>query len=171
MIRHPLVTIAEAVLTDARSKMGLTPWGRSGRREPTGHSPDCRATGARWQGEGSHTTSVTMKTRAALKTGCTLLFVVLAFGTHLFADDIPTFIDPDVNTFVKLYAQFVTDYVDAYKAAQAGDNSKLQALQPKSRELQVQAAQIPGKITPDEADKFSAFIGRCSEKISDVTKQ
>ena len=122
-------------------------------------------------GEGFHTTSITMKTRAALKTGCTLLFVVLAFGTRLFADDIPAFSDPDVNTFVKSYAQFVTDYVDAYNAAKTGDSSKLPALQPKSRELQVQAAQIAGKIKPDESEKFSAFVGRCSEKISAVTKQ
>ena len=112
-----------------------------------------------------------MKTRAALKTGCTLFFVVIAFGTRLFADDIPAFTDPDVNSFVKSYAQFVTDYVDAYTAAKTGDNSKLQDLEPKSRELQVQAAQIAGKIKPDEAEKFSAFIGRCSEKISAVTKQ
>jgi hypothetical protein len=112
-----------------------------------------------------------MKTRVALKTGCTLLFVVLAFGTRLFADDIPAFGDPDVNSFVKSYAQFVTDYVDAYKTAKTGDNSKLQALEPKSRELQVQAAQIAGKIKPNEAEKFSAFIGRCSEKISAVAKQ
>lgn len=112
-----------------------------------------------------------MKTRVALKTGCTLLFFVLAFGTRLFADDIPAFGDPDVNSFVKSYAQFVTDYVDAYKTAKTGDNSKLQALEPKSRELQVQAAQIAGKIKPNEAEKFSAFIGRCSEKISAVAKQ
>ncbi len=108
-----------------------------------------------------------MKTRSAL----TLLLVFFALGTRLFADDIPTFNDPDVNAFVKSYAQFVIDYVDAYTAAKTGDNSKLQALQSKSRELQAQAAQIPGKIKPDEAEKFSTFIGRCSEKISDVTKQ
>ena len=112
-----------------------------------------------------------MKNRPALKTGCTLLFIVLVFCSRLFADEIPTFTDPDVNTFVKGYAQFVIDYVDAYKAAKAGDSSKLQALQSKSRELQAQAAQIPGKIKPDEAEKFSSFVGRCSEKISDVTKQ
>jgi len=55
-----------------------------------------------------------MKTRSALKKA--LLFVVLAFGNHLFADDIPTFSNPEVNTFVKSYAQFVIDYVDAYRA-------------------------------------------------------
>jgi len=111
-----------------------------------------------------------MKTRSALRKGCTLLFVVLAFGNRLFADDIPTFSDPDVNIFVKSYAQFVIDYVDAYKAAKTGDGSKLQALQPRTRELQAQAAEIPSKIKPDEADKFSTFIDRCSEKISNVTK-
>jgi hypothetical protein len=109
-----------------------------------------------------------MKTRSALKKA--LLFVVLAFGNHLFADDIPTFSNPEVNTFVKSYAQFVIDYVDAYRAAKTGDNSKLQALQPRTQELQAQAAEIPGKIKPDEAEKFSTFIGQCSEKISDVTK-
>src|SRR5271166_2311036 len=108
-----------------------------------------------------------MKTRSPLRTGFILFFAVLAFGTRLYADDIPTFSDPDVNTFVKSYAQFVMDYVEAYNAAKTGDNSKLQALQSKSRELQAQAAQIPGKIKPDEAERFSNFIGRCSEKISD----
>ena len=112
-----------------------------------------------------------MKTRSAFKKGCTLLFVLLTFGNHLLADDIPTFSDPDVNIFVKSYAQFVIDYVDAYSAAKTGDSSKLEALQARTRELQAQAAEIPGKIKPDEAEKFSSFIGRCSEKISDVTKQ
>ena len=93
-----------------------------------------------------------MKTRSALKTGFVLLFLVLAFGDRLFADDIPTFSDPDLNIFVKSYAQFVIDYVDAYKAAKSGDNSKLQALQSRTGELQAQAAEIPGKIKPDEAE-------------------
>jgi len=112
-----------------------------------------------------------MKTRSALKTRFVLLFLVLAFGDRLFADDIPTFSDPDLNIFVKSYAQFVVDYVDAYKAAKTGDKSKLQALQSRTGELQAQAAEIPGQIKPDEAEKFSTFIDRCSEKISDVTKQ
>jgi hypothetical protein len=110
-----------------------------------------------------------MKTRSALRTGCTLLFVILGFSNRLLADDIPTFSDPDVNIFVKSYAQFVIDYVDAYKAAKTGDGSKLQALQPRTRELQAQAAEIPGKIKPDEAEKFRTFIERCSEKISNAT--
>jgi hypothetical protein len=112
-----------------------------------------------------------MNIRSAAKKGCTLLFVVLAFSNHLFADDVPTFSNPDVNAFVKSYAQFVIDYVDAYRAAKTGDSSKLQALQPRTRELQAQVAEIPGKIKPDEAEKFSIFIDQCSEKISAVTKQ
>jgi hypothetical protein len=132
---------------------------------------ESRAADARRQGAADLTSPhSSMKFRSARKTGLTVLFVVLAFGTRLLADDVPTFSDPDVNTFVKSYAQFVSDYVDAYKAAKTGDTSKLQALQSKSRELQAQAAQIPGKIKPDESEKFSNFIGRCSEEISDVAK-
>ena len=112
-----------------------------------------------------------MKTPPAFKSACVLLLVVIALATRLFADDVPTFSDADVTTFVKSYGQFVTEYVDAYKAAKAGDNSKLQALEAKSQELQRQVAQIIGKIKPDEAEKFSTFIDQCSEKISAVTKQ
>ena len=112
-----------------------------------------------------------MKTRSALKSACVLLLVVNALAARLFADEIPTFSDADVNTFVKAYDQFVTEYVDAYKAAKAGDNSKLQAIEAKSQELQRQVPQIIGKIKPDETEKFSAFVGQCSQKISDVAKQ
>jgi len=112
-----------------------------------------------------------MKTCSTLKSACALLLIVIALTARLFADDMPTFSDTDVTTFVKSYSQFVTEYVDAYKAAKAGDNSKLQALEAKSQELQRQVAQIIGKIKPDEADKFSAFIGQCAQKISDVAKQ
>ena len=112
-----------------------------------------------------------MKTRSALKSACVLLLVFSAMAARLFADDVPTFSDADVNTFVNAYGPFVTEYVDAYKAAKAGDNSKLQALEAKSQELQRQVPQIIGKIKPDEAEKFSAFVGQCSQKISDVAKQ
>jgi ubiquinone biosynthesis protein UbiJ len=112
-----------------------------------------------------------MKTRSTLKSPCALLLVVIALTARLFADDIPTFSDADVTAFVKSYGQFVTEYVDAYKAAKAGDNSRLQTLEAKSQELQRQVAQIIGKIKPDEAEKFSAFVGQCAQRISDVAKQ
>jgi hypothetical protein len=48
-------------------------------------------------------------------------FSVFTFSARALADDLPTFSDPDVNTFVKTYAQFVDDYITAIKAAKTGN--------------------------------------------------
>jgi len=96
--------------------------------------------------------------------GASLL--ALSLTSQLFADDIPTFSEPEVNTFVKAYAQFADDYVAAYQAMKAGDNSKLQALQAKAPELQQEAAQMVGKVKPDEAATFNTFIMKCAQKIT-----
>jgi hypothetical protein len=97
-------------------------------------------------------------------------FSVFAFTARAFADDLPTFSDPDVNTFVKTYAQFVDDYITALKAAKAGDNSKLAGVQTKAGELQTQATQATGKLKPDESEKFQKFVASCSQKIVDAVK-
>ena len=97
-------------------------------------------------------------------------FLVFALGARALADDLPTFSDPDVNSFVKTYAQFVDDYIDALKAAKSGDNSKLGNVQSKAGELQTQATQAAGKLKPDESDKFQKFVATCSQKIVDATK-
>jgi hypothetical protein len=97
-------------------------------------------------------------------------FSVFALTARAFADDVPTFADPDVTTFVKTYAQFVDDYVTALKAAKAGDNSKLADVQTKAGTLQSQATQAAGKLKPDESDKFQKFVAACSQKIVDASK-
>jgi hypothetical protein len=93
------------------------------------------------------------------------VFSVFAFTARVFADDLPTFSDPDVNTFVKTYAQFVDDYVTALKAAKTGDNSKLAGVQTKATELQTQATNAAGKLKADESDKFQKFVATCAQKI------
>src|SRR5215469_9230937 len=99
------------------------------------------------------------------------LVVTASFMTdRALGDEIPTFSDADVNTLVKTYAQFVDDYVEACKAVKAGDNSKIEALQAKAPQLQAQAAQIAGKVKPDEAAKFQAFVATCSQKVVDAMK-
>lgn len=72
--------------------------------------------------------------------------------------------------FVKSYAQFADDYVAAYKAMEAGDNTKLPAVQAKSTELQAEATQMAGKVKPDEAGRFSAFITACGQKITSAVQ-
>jgi len=53
---------------------------------------------------------------------CWLLLSVSEFTGRAFADSLPTFSDPVVNTFVKTYSQFVDSYVDA---ARTGDTARL----------------------------------------------
>ena len=93
------------------------------------------------------------------------LFALTLTG-RILADEIPTFTEPEVNTFVKSYAQFADDYVVASKAIKAGDGSKIQELQSKSTELQAEAIKMMGKLKPEESDKFSTFITGCAQRIS-----
>ncbi len=73
-----------------------------------------------------------------LRTLC-LVFTLMVTGSFVtsraLGDDVPTFSDPDVTNFAKTYSDFVNDYIDAYKAAKAGDNSKITALQAKAPQL------------------------------------
>jgi hypothetical protein len=48
-------------------------------------------------------------------------FSAVGLAGRAFADGLPTFSDPVVNTFVKTYSQFVDSYVDA---AKTGDTAK-----------------------------------------------
>ena len=114
---------------------------------------------------------IARKVRAFLANSLCLAVLALSFAGRALTDDLPTFSDPEVNTFVKSYAQFVDDYVVAYKAMKAGDNSKLQALQAQAPQLQSEAAQLVGKVKPDETDKFKEFITSCLQKIAAVMQQ
>src|SRR5258708_24474387 len=92
-------------------------------------------------------------------------FSVSEFTGRAFADSLPTFSDPVVNTFVKTYSQFVDSYVDA---ARTGDTTRLAGIQAKESELQQQLAQLTqpnGKVKQDEAEKFQNFLRTYKEKI------
>jgi hypothetical protein len=110
---------------------------------------------------------------STLRTLC-LVFTLMVTGSFVtsraLGDDVPTFSDPDVTNFAKTYSDFVNDYIDAYKAAKAGDNSKITALQAKAPQLQAQAAQVTGKVKPEESSKFQTFVAACSQKMLDAMK-
>jgi hypothetical protein len=92
-------------------------------------------------------------------------FSVSGFTGRAFADSLPNFTDPAVNSFVKTYSQFVDSYVDA---AKTGDTAKLTGIQAKESELQQQLAQLTqpnGKVKQDEAEKFQTFLATYKEKI------
>jgi hypothetical protein len=101
--------------------------------------------------------------------GLSALFVLTA-ADRVLAEEIPTFSTPEVNTFVKSYSDFADEYVAAYKAMKAGDSSKIQELQSKSSELETEAAQVTGKLKPNETDKFNTFVTSCARRISAVSQ-
>jgi hypothetical protein len=107
------------------------------------------------------------KMRAGWVAALTSAAAFSAFGLSgsAFADGLPTFSDPVVNTFVKTYSQFVDSYVDA---AKTGDTAKLAGIQAKESELQQQLAQLTqpnGKVKQDEGAKFQTFLATYKEKI------
>jgi hypothetical protein len=92
-------------------------------------------------------------------------FSAFGFADRTWADSLPTFSDPAVNTFVKTYSQFVDSYVDA---AKTGDTTKLTGIQAKESELQQQLAQLSqpnGKVKQEETEKFQNFLATYKEKI------
>jgi hypothetical protein len=111
-----------------------------------------------------------MKSRSALHPLCVILLFILSFTSRILADDVPTFSDPDVTAFVRNYAQFVHYYEDAYKEMKAGNNSKVQALQAKSTELQTEAGNVSTKVKREEVQRFTDFIQKCAQQLVDITK-
>jgi hypothetical protein len=92
-------------------------------------------------------------------------FSVFELSDCAWADSLPTFSDPMVNTFVKTYSQFVDSYVDA---AKTGDTARLTGIQAKESELQQQLGQLTqpnGKVKQEEGEKFQNFLATYKEKI------
>jgi hypothetical protein len=94
-----------------------------------------------------------------------LVLAVLALTGRGLADDLPTFNDQSLNSFVKTYSQFIDSYVDA---AKSGDASKLATVQAKEGEIQrqlMQATQAAGKLDQEANKSFTDFLARYKEKI------
>ena len=97
------------------------------------------------------------------------------------ADDVPTFSDPAVTAYAKAYGEFTDHYsanMKEYMAAvKSNDTTKMQAaaakMQPdqaKAQEMATQSATISGKVKPDEVQKFSEYLQKCAQKMTDAAK-
>jgi len=109
-----------------------------------------------------------MKTRSALKKLLTVFLALPICGILALADDAPTFSDPDVNAFVKAWAQQVGDTAAVYRHIKTGALSsaiqELQVLQSKTQELNTQAVTVVHKLKPDEKATFLRYISDCDAK-------
>lgn len=98
--------------------------------------------------------------------------LVVLFPKSVWADELPTFSDAEVNQFVSQYAAFVTKYTQAYQAAKAGNQSQFAQLKTQVKQLQDQVTKVAEKLRskPDEAQRYEQFIADYTEKIIDATK-
>jgi len=70
-----------------------------------------------------------------------------------------------LDSYMKEFEAFVTEYVDAAKAAKAGDAAKLQALASKVQEFAAKSQDLAGKITAEEAQKLQEFAVKQAERM------
>ena len=98
-----------------------------------------------------------------------------AKGGHHDADgDLPKFDDDAVNDYVKVYYEFVTEYVTIYKDMMAGNTdaaAKMQDLSQKGTELATKAGELQGSLKASEVEKFKQFTQKMAKKITDATQQ
>ena len=106
---------------------------------------------------------------AARGISCVAALVLAFAGQVLAGDDIPKFSDPDVNAYIKIYAEFTDQYIAAAKAAKNGDNRKMEALDAKAPELQGLSGNLAAKLRPEEDDRFTDFLTRCAEKMANAS--
>ncbi len=78
---------------------------------------------------------------------------------------VPKFNEPEVAAYAKTYAEFTEQYIVAAKAAKAGDDSKMKALDAKTQELQAQSEKLAVKLKADETEKFMEFMSKCAERM------
>jgi hypothetical protein len=98
------------------------------------------------------------------------LFTAGALVKSTLGDEIPRFIDPQVNAFVDAYIQFVNDYVEVCQETRHGNATKLAPLQVRASELQARAAEMPSKLKPEEVGHYQVFIWTYNRKMFDALK-
>jgi hypothetical protein len=87
-------------------------------------------------------------------------------GTSL----LPAFTNPDVNAFIKTYEQFAKDYLDAIKAMNSGDDSKIQAMADRSATILDTIPKISALLQEDEKAKYTAYLNGWKDKLEAATK-
>jgi len=71
----------------------------------------------------------------------------------------------ELDQYMKDYDAFVNEYVEAAKAAKAGDAAKLQALATKAQEFAAKSQAITGKVTAEEAQKLQQYVLKQAERL------
>jgi len=84
---------------------------------------------------------------------------------------LPAFSNAEVNAFVKKYEQFASDYLDAIKAMNSGDDTKIQAMADRSADMLETIPKMAALLQPDEKQKYEAYLNGWKAKLEAATKQ
>ncbi len=99
-----------------------------------------------------------------------LTAVLILAGHALAVEPPPVFNDPEVTAYVKAYAEYTDDYVAAATAAaRTHDTGKLNALEPRARDLQTVAGKIALKIRPEETERFTEYLTDCAQRMTNAS--
>ena len=94
-----------------------------------------------------------------------------AANTEKKTGGLPTFGNDEVNAFIKKYEQFGSNYLDAIKAMNSGDDAKIQAMADRSADMLDTIPKIAVLLKPDEKQKYEAYLNGWKEKLEAATKQ
>ncbi|WP_282089965.1 hypothetical protein [Aquimarina algiphila] len=83
------------------------------------------------------------------------------------ADGVPNFSDPDVQAYVNKYEEYMAAYK---KAAESKDMTAFSALATQGQELGAAAQDIAGKLSGEDAEKWTAYMTAASEKMAAYAK-
>jgi hypothetical protein len=92
-------------------------------------------------------------------------------NTEKEAGGLPTLSNPEVNVFIKKYEQFASDYLNAIKAMNSGDDTKIQTMADRSADMLDTIPKMAALLQPDEKQKYEAYLNGWKEKLEAATKQ
>ena len=84
---------------------------------------------------------------------------------------LPIFSNAEVNAFIKKYEQFASDYLNAIKAMNSGDDTKIQSMADRSADMLDTIPKMAALLKPDEKQKYETYLNGWKEKLEAATKQ
>ena len=81
--------------------------------------------------------------------------------------EVPKFSTPEMQKFADEYAAY---YAEAMAASKSGDAAKITALQAKGQEWATKTTAAMSKMTPEDAQKWSAFATALAQEQANAVK-
>ncbi|WP_062056366.1 hypothetical protein [Aquimarina longa] len=83
-------------------------------------------------------------------------------------DGVPNFSDPAVQEYVNSYEEYIAEYT---KIVESKDMTAFAGLSQKGQELATKAQDIAGKLTGDDAKKWSDYMTASSKKMQELAQK